>query len=161
MSKLVAASLETTDMKAHQKLLDDAPVNVRVKLAAAWASFVMLYIYVDYFILYKPGFVQNILAGKMFVFDVTQGVLLGALVSVSIPALMVFLSVALPATVNRWTNLIVAGLNIPYAIVNIIGEEWVFFFAYGIVAEVALLALIIRYAWKWPRATSGSIPRSR
>jgi hypothetical protein len=138
-------------MKAHQNSLDDTPVNVKVKLAAAWASFTLLYVYVDYVNLYKPGYLEGILSGKVFVFDITEGFFLFALVSVSIPALMVFLSVALPAAVNRWTNLIVAALYIPYSIFNIIGGEWIYFHAYGILAEVGLLLFVIRCAWTWPR----------
>jgi hypothetical protein len=43
--------------------LDDAPLPVRTKLAAAWASFMFFYIYVDHLHLYKPGIVDDILAG--------------------------------------------------------------------------------------------------
>ena len=35
--------------------LHDPPVPVRAKLAAAWTSLMFLYIYLDYFALYKPG----------------------------------------------------------------------------------------------------------
>lgn len=151
MSRPVEPSLETANVEAHPMPLDDSPVNVRMKLAAAWTSFMFLYVYVDYLVLYKPGFLDNILSGKIFVFDISQGFLLGALVSVSIPALMVFMSVTLPARVARCTNLIVAALYIPYSIINVAGEAWVYFFAYGILVEVALLLLVIRFAWSWPR----------
>ncbi|HAV77576.1 MAG TPA: hypothetical protein DCX53_09520 [Anaerolineae bacterium] len=134
--------------------LEDIKINVKMRLSALWASFMFLYIYVDYLHLYMPGVVEGILDGKMFVFDVTQGLVLGALISISIPALMIFLSVALPAKVNRWTNLIVAAVYIPYSLFNVIGEEWVFFYGFGAVVEVVLLLLIIRYAWKWPRQES-------
>lgn len=153
-------SRPVTDMKAHQKPLDDTPVNVRVKLAAAWASFTLLYVYVDYFVLYKPGYLEGILAGKVWEFDISEGFFLFALVSVSIPALMAFLSVTLPAKVTRWTNLIVAALYVPYSIFNIIGGEWIYFHAYGIVAEVALLLFVIRYAWTWPRRDERVHPTS-
>ena len=86
----------------------------------------------------------------MFVFDITQGFLLAALVSVTIPALMIFLSVALPAIVNRWTNIIIAALYIPFTLFNLAGEAWMHML-FGAVVEVILLCLIIRYAWKWPR----------
>lgn len=36
-------------------VLEDVKVNVKLKLAALWASFMFLYIYVDYFHLYMPG----------------------------------------------------------------------------------------------------------
>ena len=86
----------------------------------------------------------------MFVFDITQGFLLAALASVTIPALMIFLSVALPAKGNRWANIIIAAVYIPYTLFNLAGESWMHML-FGAVAEVVLLCLIIRYAWKWPR----------
>ena len=97
-----------------------------------------------------PGHLQNILAGKVFVFDITQVFLLTGLVLTTIPALMIFLSVALPAKVNRWTNIIVAAVWIPYTLFNLVGEFWMHM-VYGAVVEVILQLLIIRYAWKWPR----------
>ena len=125
-------------------------VSLKLKLAALWASFMFLYIYVDYFALYMPGKIKDILTGRVFVFDITQGFLLGALVSVTIPALMIFLSVALPAKVNRTTNIIIAMAYIPYSLFNLAGEAWMHM-VYGAVVEVVLLCLIIFYAWKWPR----------
>ncbi len=125
-------------------------VSLKLKLATLWASFMFLYIYVDYFALYMPGKIKSILTGRVFVFDITQGFLLGALVSVTIPALMIFLSVALPAKVNRTTNIIIAMAYIPYSLFNLAGEAWMHM-VYGAVVEVVLLCLIIFYAWKWPR----------
>ena len=125
-------------------------VSLKLKLAALWASFMFLYTYVDYFALYMPGKIKDILTGRVFVFDITQGFLLGALVSVTIPALMIFLSVALPAKVNRTTNIIIAMAYIPYSLFNLAGEAWMHM-VYGAVVEVVLLCLIIFYAWKWPR----------
>lgn len=130
--------------------LEDISVNVKLKLAAMWASFMFLYTYVDYFHLYMPGAVSDILKGKVFVFDITQGFLLIALIFVAIPVLMIFLSVALPAKVNRRTNIIVASVFIPYMLFNLAGVAWIHM-VLGAVIEVGLLCLIIRYAWKWPR----------
>ena len=52
--------------------LHDPPAPVRAKLAAAWTSFMFLYIYVDYFALYKPGVIDDILAGVVWEFDISQ-----------------------------------------------------------------------------------------
>lgn len=109
-----------------------------------------LIIYLDYFHLYMPGKIEDILKGRVFEFDITQGFLLAALSLVTIPALMIFLSVALPAKVNRWTNIITAAVNIPFILFNLAGEAWIHM-VFGAVVEVVLLCLIIRYAWKWPR----------
>ena len=130
--------------------MEDIKLNVKLKLAALWASFMFLYIYVDYFHLYMPGSVQDILAGKMYVFDITQTALLIGLVSVTIPALMIFLSVALSAKVNRWVNIIIAAVYIPYTLFNLVGEAWMHM-VFGAVVEVAILLLIISYAWKWSK----------
>jgi Family of unknown function (DUF6326) len=134
--------------KTPQNVLED--IRVSMKLAALWASFMFLYIYVDYFHLYMPGSVKDLLAGKVWVFDITQVFLLTALASVTIPALMIFLSVALSPKVNRRTNIIVAAIYIPYTLFNLTGEAWVHMY-FAAAVEVVLLLLIIRYAWKWSR----------
>jgi hypothetical protein len=134
----------------QQSELKDIKISLRLKLAALWASFMFLYIYVDYFHLFMPGALEDLLADKVFVFDITQTFLLVALISVTIPALMIFLSVALPAKANRLTNIIIATVFIPYTLFNLVGEAWVHMI-FAAAVEVVLLCLIIRYAWKWPR----------
>ena len=136
--------------KTAKNVLVDIKVSLKVKLATLWASLMFLIIYIDYFALYMPGIIDNLQKGRVFVFDITQGFLLAALASVTIPALMIFLSVALPAIVNRWTNIIIAAVFIPYTLFNLAGEAWMHM-VFGAVVEVILLCLIIRYAWKWPR----------
>lgn len=136
--------------KTPQNALENIKVNLKMKLATLWASIMFLYIYVDYFHLYMPGQIGNILRQRVFEFDITQGFLLVALASMTIPALMIFLSVALPAKVNRLANSIIAAVYIPYTLFNLAGEAWMHM-VFGAVVEVVLLCLIIRYAWKWPR----------
>ncbi len=132
-----------------QNALEDIKVSLKLKLATLWASFMFLYIYVDYFALYMPSKIEDIQTGRVFEFDITQGFLLAALASVTIPALMIFLSVALQAKVNRWANIIIAAVYIPFTLFNLAGEAWMHM-VFGAVVEVVLLCLIIRYAWKWP-----------
>ena len=134
-------------------LLGNPPIPVQAKLAAAWTSFMFLYIYVDYFHLYKPGVIDDILVGVVFVFDISPTLLTIMLASVAIPALMVMLSMTLPARVNRATNLVVALLYIPFSVFNAAGAswDWALFYGLSIGLEVLLLAFILRSAWKWPR----------
>lgn len=132
-----------------KKKLDEQKVNVRIKLATLWTSFMFLYIYVDYFHLYMPDSLKDMMAGRVFEFDVSQSFLTAALISVSIPALMIFLSVGLPAKISRMANIILGTIYIPYTLFNLVGEAWVHMFI-GATLEVILLALIIRNAWKWP-----------
>lgn len=136
--------------KTTQKPFEELKVSVRLKLAALWVSFMFLYIYVDYFHLFMPGTLEDMLAGKVFTFEVSQTFLLIVLAAVAIPVLMIFLSLALPAKINRCTNIIVAVIHIPYMLFNLVGEAWIHM-VLGAVLEVILLGMIIRYAWKWPR----------
>ena len=109
----------------------------------------LLYIYVDHFALYMPGSIENILKGRVFVFVITQGFIFIALTLATIPIVMIFLSVALPAKTNRLTNIIVPVIYIPYMLFNLAGEVWIHMIFVAAV-EVVLLCLIIGYAWKWP-----------
>ena len=136
--------------KVPQKALEDIKINVKLKLAAAWASFMFFYIYVDYFHLYMPGSLEDILAGKVFTFDISYVFLLIVMIGVAIPSLMIFLSVALPAKANRWVNIIIAAVYIPYMLFNLAGEAWAHMY-FAAAVEVALLLLIIGHAWKWPK----------
>jgi hypothetical protein len=136
--------------------LHDPPVPVRAKLAAAWTSFMFLYIYVDYFHLYKPGVVDDILAGVVYEFDISQTLLTAFLTLLAIPILMIVLSMTLPARANRTINLVVASLYIPVSAFNAVGESWTYFYGLSIGLEVLLLAFILRSAWTWPRTSSAS-----
>ena len=147
-----------TALKAPQSRspLEDLRMPVQAKIAAAWTTCMFLYIYVDLFNLYKPGVVDGILNGLIWRFDISSTLLTIFLVSMSIPALMVVLSMTLPARVNRATNLVVATLYIPYSMFNAAGEtwEWAAFYGISIGLEVLLLAFILRSAWTWPRRTA-------
>ena len=138
-------------------LLDNPPIPVQAKLAAAWTSFMFLYVYVDILAFYKPGVVDDILVGVVWEFDITQTWAITALTLLAIPIFMVVLSMTLPARANRITNLIVASVQVPFAAFNAVGqvgEPWMYFYVLGVALEVIVLALILRYAWTWPRTSS-------
>ena len=137
-----------------QSTLEDLRMPVRARLAAAWTSFMFLYIYVDYLALYKPGVVDDILAGIVHEFDTGPTFVALALTLVAIPILMILLSTTLPARVNRTPNLVVASLYIPVSAFNVLGGSWILFYGLGVVIEVILLAYILRSAWTWPRRTA-------
>ena len=140
-------------MRSHEqnrRRLDDVQVPVRLKLSALWVSAMFLYVYVDIFAFYKPGTIDDIMVGRVWEFDITQGWALGALVLMTIPSLMVFLSLGLPAPVARWANVVVASLFVLVSIGNALGETWAFYW-FGSAVGAALLLVIIWYAWTWPR----------
>ena len=134
--------------------LEEQRIPVSAKLAAAWTSFMFFDIYVDYLHLYKPGAIDDILAGIVFEFDISQTFVVTSLILVGIPALMILLSMTLPARANRTLNLVVASLYVPVSAFNVAGESWIYFYGLGVVVEVLLLAFILRSAWTWPRTAS-------
>jgi hypothetical protein len=131
--------------------LEDQPIPVRVKLAAAWTSLMFLYAYVDILNFFTPGVVDDILDGRVFEFDLSQTFSTAALTLMAVPILMIVLSMALPARTSRIANLIVAAVYVPVTAFNVAGESWLYFYGLGVVLELTLLALIVRYAWTWPR----------
>lgn len=136
-------------MNTKQNKFEDIKVNIKVKLAAIWTSLMFIIIYLDYFHLYIPNSLNNIIAGKVHVFDVTQVFLLVALAMVAIPALFIFLSVVLPAKLNRRANIIAASINIPLILYNLDGVAWVHMVV-GAIIQIIMLVLIIYYSWNWP-----------
>ena len=142
--------------------LEDHPMPVKAKLAAAWTSFMFLYAYVDILGFYTPGTITDILDNKVFEFELSQTFSASALTLVSIPIFMVVLSMTLPARANRITNLVVAALYVPATVFNIAGGHYLWFYGLGVVLELVVLALIVRYAVTWPRnAASATSPERK
>ena len=151
----------TTRQPTTTVRLDDQPIPVRVKLAAAWTSFMFLYAYVDILGFYTPGVVDDILDGKVYEFDLSQTFSTTVLTVLAIPMFMIVLSTTLPARANRITNLVVAALFVPFTVFNVAGGFYLYFYGLGVALELVVLALIARYAWTWPRtapsaATAGT-----
>ena len=89
------------------KIFENGKVNIKIKLSVLWITLMMLYIYADILSLFSPGAVEEMIAGNMGPFPVTQIALLSATVLMIIPSLMIFLSIVLKPKANRMTNLIV------------------------------------------------------
>lgn len=108
------------------------------------------YVYGDYFELYVPGKVQEMLRGNMPLGAVTQEMLIGTSLLMVVPSLMIFLSIGLPPRVSRWLNI---GIGLFYTTVMLLilfSGGWAFYRLFATV-EVALTLLVIWYAWHWPR----------
>ena len=148
--------MESTRHVPTNSALRQPQMPVQAKLAAAWTSLMFLVIYIDYFHLYQPGEIDDIRSGVIFGLDISGTLMSMFFVIIAIPALMVMLSVTLPARVNRVTNLVAASLYIPIMVFNAAGASWdyAFYYALTIGVEVLILACILRSAWTWPRTHS-------
>src|SRR5260221_13868584 len=97
-------------MKKNRAELEDLKVPVKLKLSALWTSVMFCYIYADYFELFKPGKLERMIAGNGPIGQTTQGALVVASLVLAIPSVMIFLSIALKASVNRRVNIFVGSL---------------------------------------------------
>ena len=133
--------------------LEDPKINIRLKLAGLWTATVFLYVYGDFFGLFQPGEVAQLYAGKVpHLGPSTQGLVLFCAVAVTIPSLMVFLSLVLRPPINRMLNVVLGVVYTVFMAVTLPGAWWFYVFL-GIVEMVLTLA-IVWYAWAWPRAES-------
>lgn len=114
------------------------------------------YIYGDYFELFQPGQLTKMISGHTDIGLVSQDVLLIFAVLLSLPALMIFLSLVLPHILCRWANIVLALLQIVFSSLVIPGS-WQFYI-YMAVVEIGLSLTIIWYAARWP--SSNREPRS-
>ena len=137
--------------------LENPPVPTSVKLSLLWASLMFLYIYNDYFSLYVPGILENMAEGKMGPQGVviSDGGLVGMSLMLAVPALMIFLSVALAPRISRWANIVLGTLySIVQALTLLVFSEAFFRTVVGI--EIVLTVLIVGYSWRWPRTPAAS-----
>lgn len=132
----------------------DQQLLLRLRLAAAWAAFMVLYVYVDVLGLYKPGAVAGILEGRVFTFDITQTFAVSSLAASAVPTMMILLSTTLPARATRTANLVVATLLVPWMAFNLAGGEWLAYYGLGFALELVVLGWILRSAWTWPRTSA-------
>ena len=131
--------------------MKDYAVNIKIKLAALWTSVTFLYIYGDYFELYAPGKVDNLISGENNLSSPT--LLLIASIILAIPSLMIFLSLSLKPNLNKWLN-IVFGLMFTLMMLLIAVTSitpWYSFYVFYAILESILTATIVWYAFKWPK----------
>lgn len=136
-------------------LLDEQKAPTRITLAALWTSVMFCYVYGDYFELYRPGKLQQMLDGRMAIGPVSQGMLVGTGLMMALPALMILFSVTLPAKAGRWVN-IIAGLCYAGIMTTILlNGAWYFYMLYAAI-EVTLTLTVVWTAWRWPRQAGGA-----
>jgi hypothetical protein len=130
-------------------LIDDERVGVRLKISALWVSLLFLYAYGDIFGFFKPGQIEDVIKGKISGIEITEGFLFAISVYIAIASVMVFLTLVLRPVAARWANAVLAILYIASIVAAAIGESAYYWFLSGF--ETAMLLLIVRYAWTWPR----------
>lgn len=135
----------------HKNTFEDFKVNVRIKLSALWTSVMFCYIYGDYFELYVPQKAEGLLSGNN-ILD-TPAKLFSATIMLTIPALMIFLSLVLKPGVCRILN-IASGAFFTLLMLLIAASsltQWRIFYVFLAIVESLITSLIIWYARGWQK----------
>jgi hypothetical protein len=132
------------------KVLDDVKINVKLKLSALWVTLMLFYIYADILGFYTPGTIENVVSGEIGGVQITDGFLFIMAIWMAVPSVMVFLSLALKANVNRWVNIIAAITSILMLGATFFVGEFSVRYTFQAVVEGVLMVLILWYAWRWP-----------
>jgi len=131
--------------------MEDVKINVKTKLSALWATLMFLYIYADLLGWMEPGHIEAVMSGEVAGMQITPVFLLGSTILMAIPSLMVFLSLTLTPKANRWANIIVAIVYFGVLVGALFIGELSTAYTFSSIVEAVLIALIVWYAWKWPK----------
>jgi hypothetical protein len=137
----------------------DVAIDTKLKLCALWASIMFFLIFTEHFALFTPGTFEMM---KSFRADPEhRDSLRAALLVMASPILMIFLSVALPAKYNRILNIVVGLSFVLFWALNTLVISMLASVANVTLpisapkilqfAVAAFAALVVWYAWKWPK----------
>jgi hypothetical protein len=122
-------------------------IDRKVLLSTLWIFALFNVIFRDIHEIFRPGFLEEVMAGSLNGLQMTEGSLLLAAILLEIPIAMLLLSWVLKYRVNRWANIVTGAATIAFVIGNGVTDlDDIFFVTMIIVA----LFLIVWYAWKWP-----------
>jgi len=121
-------------------------VDIRIILSALWIAVVFLYQQGDVQRLYsgdfKPGEVD--LGGVMS----PETLWLVSAITMTIPVVMIILSLTLPHSANRWLNIVVAVFFFLYTVIGV-GKYPSAYDRFLLIVSLAANILTIWYAWRW------------
>jgi hypothetical protein len=133
-------------MDIQQKLITMERKSI---LSTLWIFVLLNMIFRDIHELVRPGLLEEMMTGIVNGTQVTDELLLLGGIMVEVVIVMVILARVLEVRVNRWANIIVGAISIMLVISNNTAPDLDdMFFA---VIQVAALAVIIWYAWTWPK----------
>ena len=126
--------------------------DVQIKLSGLWVAAMFSWVYGDLLRIYSGDFiVGDDIAAELMTMDLLWMI---SAITMIVPGVMVFLSLALKAKVNRWANIIVGAF---YTVYNLVGVS-AYSSAYDkflISVSIGFTVLIVWKAWKWPKQEAG------
>ncbi|MFW9902789.1 MAG: DUF6326 family protein [Candidatus Thorarchaeota archaeon] len=118
--------------------------DVQLILSLIWVALMLCYLLGDVMRIFAGDFTQGEIDGK----PITQIMLLGMAVLMVIPIVMVFLTLILPYSVNRWVNIIVAVFFFLFNLVGLPTYPSVYD-KFLIIVGLGFNVLTVLYALSW------------
>jgi hypothetical protein len=122
--------------------------DVQIKLSALWVAIMFIWQQGDVLRLYSGDFIVGEDIGDSLISQEMMWMV--SAIWMTIPVVMLFLSLTLKYKANRWVNIIVA---IFFVILNLVGlpsYPWGYD-RFLIIVGLVFNVLIVWYAWKWPK----------
>jgi len=127
---------------------------LKIKISALWLFNAVGFTAVALLALMTPGGIEQIIAGEIEgMGPINDALLLFFAVFWLVPLTMAFLSLTLKDSANRWANIILGIIWVAFGIFDFgdsLSRGWL---TLALVAgsKTVAAALIIWYAWKWPK----------
>ncbi len=122
--------------------------DVKIKLSALWVAGMLNGLMGGMLELMDSDVLEQLIAGEVEGMQITHELLLFMAILMIIPPIMVFLSVTLKDSVNRWANIILGIVFVGFGLFEMSAAKY----AYAIISVIVGLvfsALIVWYAYKW------------
>jgi hypothetical protein len=118
--------------------------EVKIKLIITWIALMFAYLLGDVLRLYSGDAKAGEIMGK----SASQTMYLGIAVFMTIPIIMILLSVVLNNPINRWVNIIVATVLFIFNIIGLPGYvSW--YDKYLIIIGLLINCSTVWFAWNW------------
>jgi hypothetical protein len=140
-------------MKTSNGTLENFHINVRIKLAALWVVVMFCYLYGDFFTLFVPGRIQGLINGNSGIGPVSPVKLLMFAILMTLPSLMILMSLTAKPVVSRWAN-VSMGVFFTAIMILVLSTSistWMMFYTFLGAIEITMTSLVIWYAWRWPK----------
>jgi len=137
--------------KNWSELLNEK-IDIKIKLSMFWTTLMFLFVYADLKAIYQTGTVEAIIQGEILGMKIDDIFLLISAILMSLPAIMIILSILIKPKLNRILNISVASL---FIVINTAtyftpGRVW-YYYIYFTSLEYVICILIVLSAWRWPK----------
>jgi len=119
--------------------------DVQIKLAFMWGAVTLVYLYGD-ILRYVAG---DMPAGEIMGTKVTPLMMFGISVLMSLPIIMIVLTLTLDQNINRWANIIMAAFWLLFNVMDLRSYLTRPYDFYLIAVSLVFNGIIIWWAWNW------------